>query len=323
VDPAREVAQVLQRQRGLVPGLAHQLGGVGVAARAALLGHPQRERQRHEPLLRAVVEVALDAAALGVGRLDDARAGVAQVGHLRGDGGVVVGAEQHHRVARVEPPQCAQRRDAEREHHRPERDEQQRLPELIHAKQPVVQPVGDGPVPERQEDAVDARAEHGGGDDQRHQAERELQQQEDQVLPRRRIGQARAQAHPPGGVLGCGPVRVRDRHPGQHADHAPLRLREAAPRVDRSDQDRDADQRDREAYADRDRGDEEDELDRPEHARGQQVADPPIGVRIEHLLSPALDHTVKSKGARHGRRYGQPYGLARSRSCSRRASWRW
>ena len=85
VDAAREVAQLLQRQAGLVARLARSappprrrpLG-------RALLGHAQRQRERHEALLGAVVEVALDAAALGVGGLDDARARVPQVGHLGG-----------------------------------------------------------------------------------------------------------------------------------------------------------------------------------------------------------------------------------------------
>ena len=76
VDAAREVAQLLQREARLLARLAHQLGGRRVALLGALLGHAQRQRERHEPLLGAVVEVALDAPALGVGGRDDARAGV-------------------------------------------------------------------------------------------------------------------------------------------------------------------------------------------------------------------------------------------------------
>jgi hypothetical protein len=40
----------------------------------ALGREPQRERERDEPLLRAVVEVALQPAALGIAGLDDAGA---------------------------------------------------------------------------------------------------------------------------------------------------------------------------------------------------------------------------------------------------------
>ena len=54
------------------------LAPVGVG-REALLGEAERDGHRDHPLLRAVVEVALDAAALGVGRGEDALAGAAQV----------------------------------------------------------------------------------------------------------------------------------------------------------------------------------------------------------------------------------------------------
>ena len=51
-----------------------QLAHRGRVAVEPPLGEPQRERGRDEPLLRAVVEVALQPAALGVARLDDPRA---------------------------------------------------------------------------------------------------------------------------------------------------------------------------------------------------------------------------------------------------------
>ena len=74
VDAVREVAQLLHRFLEVEADLVeHRLGllgiGVGDLAREA---HAHRERD--EVLLRAVVQVALDAAALGVGRLDDAGA---------------------------------------------------------------------------------------------------------------------------------------------------------------------------------------------------------------------------------------------------------
>src|SRR3712207_6923529 len=37
----------------------------------AVLGHPERDGDRHEPLLRAVVEIALDAPPRGVAGLDE------------------------------------------------------------------------------------------------------------------------------------------------------------------------------------------------------------------------------------------------------------
>ena len=87
MDAAGEVAQVLERQSGFLAGAAHQLGRHRVALGSPLLRHPQVQRQRDQALLGAVVEVALDPPALGVGGLDDARAGAAQVGHLGGHAG--------------------------------------------------------------------------------------------------------------------------------------------------------------------------------------------------------------------------------------------
>ena len=52
--------------------------GIGLDPR---LGEAERHGDRDEPLLRAVVEVALDPPALGVGGGDDALARVAQVIH--------------------------------------------------------------------------------------------------------------------------------------------------------------------------------------------------------------------------------------------------
>ena len=58
------------------------LGAVGVVAQPGLR-EPERERERDEALLRAVVQVALEAHPRVVGRLDDARPGGAQLGLLR------------------------------------------------------------------------------------------------------------------------------------------------------------------------------------------------------------------------------------------------
>ena len=83
MDAAGEVAQLVERVARLLPGLAHQLGGALVALGRTLLGHPQRQRQRHQPLLRAVVEVALQPPALGVRGGDHTGPGAAQLGAPR------------------------------------------------------------------------------------------------------------------------------------------------------------------------------------------------------------------------------------------------
>ena len=69
VDAAGELAQLLQRVGELLAGPL-EVGVVGMAAG----GQPQHQRQRDEPLLRAVVEVALQPPPLGVARRDDAGA---------------------------------------------------------------------------------------------------------------------------------------------------------------------------------------------------------------------------------------------------------
>ena len=71
MDAAGELAQLVERElqlgaAGLERGHRGRRGGRG--------RDPERERERDEPLLRAVVQVALDPAARLVGRLDDAHA---------------------------------------------------------------------------------------------------------------------------------------------------------------------------------------------------------------------------------------------------------
>ncbi|HTE63610.1 MAG TPA: hypothetical protein VK631_24855, partial [Solirubrobacteraceae bacterium] len=71
VDPARELAQLLDRELRLLAGLGDQLRRARGIGRDARLGEPERDGHRDQPLLRAVVEVALDPPALGVGGGDD------------------------------------------------------------------------------------------------------------------------------------------------------------------------------------------------------------------------------------------------------------
>ena len=85
VDAVREVAQLLHRLLEVGRDLVeHLLGGVGIGV-GELACEPGAHRERDEVLLRAVVEVALDAAALEVGGLDDAGAGAAQLVGLAPD----------------------------------------------------------------------------------------------------------------------------------------------------------------------------------------------------------------------------------------------
>ena len=74
MQPAHQLAQLVARQRGLLARLVEQRGrGVGLLGQPAP-GHREHVAERDEPLLGAVVEVAPDAPALLVGRLDDAHA---------------------------------------------------------------------------------------------------------------------------------------------------------------------------------------------------------------------------------------------------------
>ena len=69
----------LTGELGLLARLRDQPARAGGIGLQALLGEPEGERHADQPLLGAVVQVALDAPALLVGGGDDALAGVAQV----------------------------------------------------------------------------------------------------------------------------------------------------------------------------------------------------------------------------------------------------
>jgi hypothetical protein len=81
VDPAGELAQLLDRELDLLAGIRDQLRGTRRLARDLRLGEAERQGDADEALLRAVVQVALDPPALGVGGGDDALPRVAQVAH--------------------------------------------------------------------------------------------------------------------------------------------------------------------------------------------------------------------------------------------------
>ena len=119
MDAAGEVAQLLERGAGLRLRLVDELQGHAVRVVAqALAGHAELEAEGDEALLRAVVQVALDAAALGVGRGDDPRLRGAGVDHLRRELGVGLGVQEQPRPVAV--------RDAHAVDEVPGGDDQQR-----------------------------------------------------------------------------------------------------------------------------------------------------------------------------------------------------
>jgi hypothetical protein len=81
VDAARKLAQLLERARELTARLLQRAPCVGIVAEPPL-EHPEVERERDQPLLGAVVQVALEPAPLALGGLEDARARAAQLVEL-------------------------------------------------------------------------------------------------------------------------------------------------------------------------------------------------------------------------------------------------
>ena len=83
MDPGRQLAQLLDRRAGVGERVVDRRAGrVGIGLPLPARGL-EAEHERDEPLLRAVVEVARQAAALGVAGLDDAGARGAQRLELR------------------------------------------------------------------------------------------------------------------------------------------------------------------------------------------------------------------------------------------------
>ena len=72
MDPASELTEFLECGIELGPRDRELARRRGVRLEARI-EHPQAQRQRHEPLLGSVMEVALDASARGVRGLDDPR----------------------------------------------------------------------------------------------------------------------------------------------------------------------------------------------------------------------------------------------------------
>ena len=95
MDAVCELAQFVDRQDHLRAGGLEPRRARLVGVTRALRGDPELDRERGEPLLRAVVQVVLEPASLGVGRVDEPRAGGVEplgeplaLGHQRGQDSV-------------------------------------------------------------------------------------------------------------------------------------------------------------------------------------------------------------------------------------------
>ena len=87
MDAARQIAQLLEALPELVDRAVEERRRVGTVGHAHAC-EPEVQRQRDEPRLRAVVEVALDAPPFAVGRLDQPRPRGAQLDQARAQLGI-------------------------------------------------------------------------------------------------------------------------------------------------------------------------------------------------------------------------------------------
>ena len=130
MDAAGEVAQLADRALGLVAGLADELERV-LAAVQPLARDPQVQGDGHEPLLRAVVQVALQPPALAVGGGDDARLRGAQVDHARVQLDLAARRQQRPRHRGVDAGERAQRSHRDRQQDEAGREQCEREREVV------------------------------------------------------------------------------------------------------------------------------------------------------------------------------------------------
>ncbi len=81
VHPAYDLTKIGERRLGLAVRLAYEVEPRAVGD--VELGATQQHRQRDHPLLHAVVEIALDALALGLECVDELQARAAELGDVR------------------------------------------------------------------------------------------------------------------------------------------------------------------------------------------------------------------------------------------------
>ena len=149
MDAAGEVAQLLERGAGLRLRLVDELQRHAVRVVAqALAGHAELEAEGDEALLRAVVQVALDAPALGVGGGDDPRLCGAGVDHLRRELGVGLGVQEQPRPVAVRDAHAVDEVPGGDDQQRADRHEEARLGEAVDVPEQDVDPARRRPVPQ-------------------------------------------------------------------------------------------------------------------------------------------------------------------------------
>ena len=281
MDAAREVAQLLQGEVRLLARLPHQLGrgGSPLAARCSAIRRFSASATSRccAPSCRSRSMRRRSASAAAMIR---ERASWSSVTWAVSTGSAFepssCAASQPYR-----PAERAQRRDADEQDEGSERERGDRLAERVHVHRRDPRPRVQGPVVRGREEQPEPDAQHRHRDRERQDPERQLEQEEREVLPGGRIGQPRRDPPPPAIALGVGPVGRRD----LDADRRPI-----SPRSSSAIQ--------RHAHtvpistgmpisviavpnAERDRRDEEAELRHPERQGEQHVEDPPVGAGVE------------------------------------------
>jgi len=270
VDAADELAQLREGRLRLLVRLVEQAAGrLGVAARELVARHAEVERERDEPSLDAVVEVALEAAPLLLLRPNDRGAALLELAHtLTGPGREEDAGEERLRLRqRGSDPRCRHEEQQPRgEHHG----------HLDPAVDPVLVPplgqpgVGKAPPPGRVRDGP----EHCRPEDERHEREREPDDREHRepadVLPGLHVARQREDP-PPEARLAPGAVALLERRLAQERDAPPLEPRDPARGERSGGEDRDPDERDHEREPDRHPGDEDDEGGDRHEPTGKEV----------------------------------------------------
>lgn len=227
-DAARERAELLDGVPGLlVGGVQGRAGAVGVAVHR-LAGPPEIHRQAHQPLLRPVVDVALEApqgARLGLA------GGVASTGgaeHLVLQVGAP--AEEHQGRGGVRAGRGAgqERQQAEDEDAR-EGGEQDRDGVVVRQADQRPRAVGEPPLPERVAGAAQGDGPGGEGEDRGEQAGHQADEDPQGVQPDLLVAQGREEASVPGlGRVGAHVDRGGRGFAQLGPDPPPFQAREAA-----------------------------------------------------------------------------------------------
>ena len=210
MDPAREVAQLGQRRSRLAARLGQQLARLRGSLSSLSSAMPEAHRERDEPRLRAVVQVALDPLQLGRLRVDRAgargREDVDALGQLL----AARRAQQRHHHRQLQARQTAHDQPADG-------DQQQagaggaRAPSRSVSTSVKPNDVGGfgAQYQMRQRDQVEDRAPQRQHDDRQHEAEHAADARPGEVLPRRRVGGGGAQPREPAGARLAAAVALR------------------------------------------------------------------------------------------------------------------